>query len=205
MSNFRDKRTFYIFCPGEAATPAAQQALIDNFPYSSDSGILALGGSDVALDGTDLGNRDLTAGWVYACVVDMNFTGGSNTSDTSNRCNPNAESIETTTSDFSGTINKRRNRAGELDTIIRKLSCAYDECQPFFAMMLSCRRTDANTHGWWMYGSLKSWNESQPLNGVTQITFNMTPESLDPGQRNRGKVGNIASSAVSRPTFGAGV
>ena len=201
MANQRDKRTFYLYCPNQLPTVAARAAAIAAFPFNSDAGILALGGADIDLDGTSLGNRDLTTGWVYGCVVDMNFTGGSTTSDTSNRCNPNAESIESTTSDFSGTINRRRNNNGEFDAVLQHLACAYDECEPFFAMMLSCRRTDANTHGWWMYGTLKSWTESQPLNGVSQISFNMTPEPVDADQRNRGKVGNIESRIV-RPSFG---
>ena len=189
----RDKRTFYLYCPpvDDLTLPGVGTVCVPEFPFLSPASWASNQGfADINFDTVppNIGNQDETADWAYVCVVDATSTGGSTTSDTSDRCNTQAESIESTTSDFSGTINLTPDRKNRIDHLVISLCNKYEQCEPFMAMMLDCPR-NAGGQGRWIYGTLKSWNETQGLNATTQITFNITPEPLPGGLPNQGKIG----------------
>ena len=122
------------------------------------------------------------------CPVDVQMDGGTETSDASDRCNPDATIITKTTKELSFNFKKKWDvTTGVLPQWVQDLRNCWKECGNVCVLMLD-RPKAAGADGYWMIGQVTGYSENQPLTDIIDISVTIVPSGNTGAIKNCGCV-----------------
>lgn len=134
--------------------------------------------------------------WERLCKIDVNKTGSTNTSDTSDDCNPDATVVVSTTKEITVNVfvKKTDGAAPEISSPLAKLRTAFEDKSYVSVLSLDTDKATAGAAGDWMLANVSQFDESQPLKDTIQYSFTLAP-SGEVTVTNRGRIEDDLPSA----------
>lgn len=130
---------------------------------------------------TELATRDAAiaawANWVLTCPVNVDQSGGTETADDSDRCNPDATIVTKTTSEITFNFRKKKSSTGALPDWAKTLKSAWKNMELVHILMLDDVRTAPGADGFWMIAAVTDYSETQPLTEGIEISCTVKPGS----------------------------
>ncbi|MFO0915293.1 MAG: hypothetical protein U0795_20190 [Pirellulales bacterium] len=117
------------------------------------------------------------ASWVLTCPVNVDHTGGTETADDSDRCNPDATIVTKVTSEITFNFRKKKDSSSALPNWVRFLRAAWKSGGLVHLMMLDAPKTQDGADGFWMIAQVTDYSESQQLTEGIEISCTVRPGS----------------------------
>lgn len=157
---------------------------LDGAYFEADGDLVDSSAAVIAPADTQTNGIITFAEWDYACVIEANRSGSTETADVSDRCQTDAQVVTKINTEISGSLFKKRNADGTIPQWILDMRNAFRECKEFYALMLDKPINAApasgtyTVDGWWVRSLISQFDESQPLSEGIQIDFTLIPSGL---------------------------
>lgn len=130
---------------------------------------------------TELAARDTLiaawGNWVLTCPVNVDQSGGTETADDSDRCNPDATIVTKVTNEITFNFRKKKDPTGALPAWAKTHKEAWKNMDLVHILMLDDARTVAGADGFWMLATVTDYSETQPLTEGIEINVTVKPGS----------------------------
>lgn len=120
-----------------------------------------------------------SADWERICKISVDKTRGTETSDASDDCNPDATLITKKVKEISCEVFVKKDASENIAAVegegIDRIREAYEAEALISVLSLDAAREDTGAAGDWMLANVTQFDESQPLTDTTQYSFTFVP------------------------------